>query len=743
VDTPDRHLITIFGDALDCVSPDEQVAYLDRVCCDNSELRGRVEALLQAHHKVQGMEGFLARPPATTGEERTAELQANAKSTAAEDTEDLYFLAPATRPDSFGRLANYEMLQVLGRGGFGIVFRAIDDVLQRVVAVKVMAPQMATLSPARKRFLREARSSAAVRHENVVQVYDIGEQPLPYIVMEFIPGESLQHKLDRSGPLELLEILRIGRQITEGLAAAHACEFIHRDIKPANILLEGGSGRVKITDFGLARAADDASLSQSGVIAGTPMYMAPEQALGQKIDQRADLFSLGSVLYQMTSGRPPFRATTTLGVLKRVAEETARPIPEIIPGTPDWLCSLIEKLHAKNPGERFQSAREVADLLAECEAKIKAKQEITSFLPDRKRHHLKQNRWRLASLAFLMFPLLSLTLTERTGVTHFFKQQKQQLTIAPTKPDAEPATPKRIDLPNSLKGHPARVTAVTFSPDGRFLASSGLNAIFVWNAETGDLIHQFPVAPKDDICALTFSPDSKWLLTAPVWQDSPGTISIWNLGNGLLDGTLEGHTSGVFEISFSPDGKLLASAGWDRMLHQWDFSARRQLSTIPVAMDNHIRSVVISKDNTIALACDAMVLLLQQDGTIIQKITKPGQTLRFSPDGQYLAWSDWRKGTVTIWHIERDEEIATWCAHDGYANGIAFSPNGNVLATTGGDGKVRIWDVKTHLLIAQFAHNGESYSVAFSPDGTTLASAGYEDKLVKLWDVSAFAAGSK
>ena len=144
-----------------------------------------------------------------------------------------------------------------------------------------MAPQLAATSPARKRFLREARSSAQVRHENVVQVYEVAEQPLPYLVMEFIPGETLQQRLDRVGPLDVPEVLRIGRQIAEGLAAAHATDLIHRDIKPGNVLLEGGQHKVKITDFGLARAADDASISQSGIIAGTPMYMAPEQAQGR------------------------------------------------------------------------------------------------------------------------------------------------------------------------------------------------------------------------------------------------------------------------------------------------------------------------------------------------------------------------------------------------------------------------------------------------------------------------------
>src|SRR4029077_14525685 len=196
-----------------------------------------------------------------------------------------------------------------------------------------------------------------------------------------IPGETLQQKLNRVGPLDVPKVLRIGRQIAEGLAAAHASDLIHRDIKPGNVLLEGGSHKVKITDFGLARAADDASVSQSGIVAGTPMFMAPEQALGHKIDQRADLFSLGSVLYQMVSGRPPVRAPSALAVLKRVAEEPPRPIPEIIPETPDWICGIITKLHAKNPDDRFQSAREVADLLADCEAKLKAKHEVKNVLP--------------------------------------------------------------------------------------------------------------------------------------------------------------------------------------------------------------------------------------------------------------------------------------------------------------------------------------------------------------------------
>src|SRR5262249_13431853 len=170
----------------------------------------------------------------------------------------LDFLEPSTKPGSLGRLGHHEVLGIIGRGAFGIVVRAFDEVLQRVVAVKVLAPHLAATSPARKRFLREARSSAQVRHENVVQVYAVVEEPLPYLVMEFIPGETLQQRLDRTGPLDVPEVLRIGRQIAEGLAAAHVTGLIHRDVKPANVMIESGpQARVKLTDFGLARAADD------------------------------------------------------------------------------------------------------------------------------------------------------------------------------------------------------------------------------------------------------------------------------------------------------------------------------------------------------------------------------------------------------------------------------------------------------------------------------------------------------
>lgn len=371
---------SVFLAALDISDPDQRAEYLAEACTGNPGLRAEVEALLQSYDQAGK---FLESPAAEQLSGGTAPTLLHPDSTANSDAPPRHdrlphtdggaetdpasiqaFLQPSTRPDALGRLGHYEILEILGRGAFGIVAKAFDESLHRIVAIKLMNPELAATSPPRKRFLREARTAAQVRHENIVHIYAIEEQPLPYLAMEYIPGQTLQQRLDSHGPLDVPDVLRIGQQIAAGLAAAHAVGLIHRDIKPANILLESGiEERVKITDFGLARAVDDASLTQSGIIAGTPMYMAPEQARGELLDHRADLFSLGSVLYVMVSGRPPFRAPNTIAVLKRVCEDTPRPVNEVIPGTPPWLCDIITKLHAKNPDERYQSAMDVADAL--------------------------------------------------------------------------------------------------------------------------------------------------------------------------------------------------------------------------------------------------------------------------------------------------------------------------------------------------------------------------------------------
>ena len=281
------------------------------------------------------------------------------------------FLDAPQEQGSIGRLGEIEILEVIGRGGMGIVVKGFQQELNRPVAVKLLAPHLATSGAARKRFAREAQAAAAIVHPNVMPILSVNSTAkLPYLMMPYIACESLQERLDREGPLPVVDVLRIAVQTANGLAAAHAQGLIHRDVKPANILLEKGVDRVMLTDFGLARAVDDASLTRTGVIAGTPQYMSPEQARGESIDPCSDLFSLGSVLYALCTGRAPFRAETSYGILRRVSDGEPRAIEDLNPEIPAWLIGLIRKLHSKSPHDRGRSVADVARLLEQCLAHV-------------------------------------------------------------------------------------------------------------------------------------------------------------------------------------------------------------------------------------------------------------------------------------------------------------------------------------------------------------------------------------
>jgi urea transport system substrate-binding protein len=273
------------------------------------------------------------------------------------------FLTPPQEPDEIGRLGPYRILRVLGEGGMGIVFQAEDTQLQRPVALKVMKPQMLGDLAARTRFLREARAAAAIKHDHIVTIYQVGhDNDIPYLAMEFLDGESLECRLIREDRLPIGEVLRIGREIAEGLAAAHERKLIHRDIKPANLWLEGPCGRVKILDFGLARPAlRQTNLTATGLIVGTPNFMSPEQARGEELDHRSDLFSLGCVLYSLCAGRPPFGGESVMAILTSLAVDEPRPVRELNTEVPHELSDLISRLLAKDREQRPASAHAVIE----------------------------------------------------------------------------------------------------------------------------------------------------------------------------------------------------------------------------------------------------------------------------------------------------------------------------------------------------------------------------------------------
>ncbi len=280
-------------------------------------------------------------------------------------------LEPADDPNLLGRLGGYDILEIIGRGGMGVVLKAFDPELKRCVAIKVLAPYLAHSSLAKMRFIREARAAAAVVHPNVQAIHAVQSAGrLPFLVMPLVAGESLAQRLVAQGRLELKETLRIGIQAAAALTAAHEQGLVHRDVKPANILLEKGVERAVLTDFGLARAADDASMTRWGIIPGTPQYMSPEQARGEALDGRSDLFSLGCVLYEMATGVSPFRADSVIATVRRLVDDSPPAMASLNPELPPWFIGIVDRLLEKDPARRFSSAKEVTELLEGCLAHL-------------------------------------------------------------------------------------------------------------------------------------------------------------------------------------------------------------------------------------------------------------------------------------------------------------------------------------------------------------------------------------
>jgi serine/threonine protein kinase len=377
----------VFLKAIEITDKREREAFIAAACQGDSRLLSHITKLLE----TDSQSGEFLEVPAwehmafTLGGNKLKDLllkrfrdsDAEQPEEVEPDNLDLTFLRPSTNPECLGMLGTYQVESVIGSGGFGTVLKVFDTQLHRHVAIKVMKNFFADSSPPRKRFLREARSGALVTHENVVRIYSVEEQPLPFLVMELIEGQNLRQKLRENGPFSIHELMHIAVQIAQGIRAAHEYGLIHRDIKPANVLIQRGpQQQVKLSDFGLARTKDDASLSQSGFVSGTPLYMSPEQILGVSIDHRTDLFSFGSVLYEMACGHPPFRAPGTIPVMHRVVQDRPRSLRELDPDIPKWLEDIIFKLLEKNPEDRFASMDQVCEILSFCKESLETGKEI-------------------------------------------------------------------------------------------------------------------------------------------------------------------------------------------------------------------------------------------------------------------------------------------------------------------------------------------------------------------------------
>jgi WD40 repeat protein len=782
---------TIFTTALEKQSAAERSAYLEEACAGDPALRQRVEALLKSHEEA----GHFLEHPALhrAGAEESGgpgETQTGPGDGGREDL-DLDFLAPSERPGALGRLGHYEVLAVVGRGGMGVVLKAFDNVLQRVVAVKVMAPQLAVAASARKRFIREAQAAAAVRDEHVIDIHAVEEvNGLPYLVMEYVNGISLQDRLDRSGPLELKEVLRIGVQTANGLAKAHAQGLVHRDVKPANILLENGVQRVKITDFGLARAVDDASLTQSGFLAGTPQYMAPEQARGEPVDHRADLFSLGSVLYAMCTGRPPFRASTTMAVLKRVSEDTPRPVREVNPEVPDWLAALIDRLHAKAPADRYQSAAEVAEELSRHLVRLQEPATAAAAAPwavaPRPAARSPARRWA-ATAAVLLLLAGGLGVSEATGVTKLTAtvirifSPDGTLVVEVDDPNVEVSVdgedvrivgaglrevrlrpgPHRVQA--TRDGQPLRLDQelVTITRGGKQVVRVSREVPVKAVAEGKP--RQAPSRPEATLLAhpgpavtnyVAFTPDGRTLVVA----NEDGTLQLWDRATRKVRASWKAASLKVMGLALSPDGRAaaLAAGVWNKPeqggeVQVWELASGKPLAAYREPASALMAVAFAPDGRTLAVGAfsGAVRLLDATTGKVRTTLQGPVagamNALAFTADGATLVGAGAKPtglrqsvGLVRLWDLKTGKERDSWLrATMEEVHCLCLSSDGRVLALGGRDHTVRLWDVAAGRERAALAgHTGWVRSLALSPDGRVLASGAY-DGTIRLWDVAA------
>lgn len=279
-------------------------------------------------------------------------------------------------PEKFGQ---YRVLKLIGKGGMGSVFLAEDPILNRKMAIKTLRAELATNPVSKERFLREAQIVSALKHEHIVTIYNVGEEyGIPYLVMEYLEGHSLEDIIQKKKKWNWVQIIRLGREIARALSVAHAQNLIHRDIKPANIWLEmvdrkTNKTRVKILDFGLARYLEQpGGLTQAGMVVGTPHYVSPEQARGKEVDPRSDLFSMGVVLYRLSTKKMPFDGEDTLALLTALAVDTPKPMREHNPDVPAEFDDLVMKMLAKCPDDRPASAKVVAEELQSIYHKVAA-----------------------------------------------------------------------------------------------------------------------------------------------------------------------------------------------------------------------------------------------------------------------------------------------------------------------------------------------------------------------------------